>query len=149
MSRCWQCGEGCRGGLYEERLGLPHAGHSWFLPAPVDPLQDTAEPLSHGWGTSGKVCVERSKRCQVVRSEGKSVRNSPVNTRKEWGGGAPGARTEISLQPLERPQWNRWFSAAGGEDHAERISTLQTMEYHVKTDIHTAAHGGPHAREGG
>ncbi|KAK4830272.1 hypothetical protein QYF61_009365 [Mycteria americana] len=45
---------GLRGGLCEERPGLPRAGHSRFQPAPTDPPQGTAEPLSHDGSASGK-----------------------------------------------------------------------------------------------
>ena len=48
------------------------------------------------------------------------MRNSPVNTTvsEGGGGGAPGARVEIPLQPMETPQWSRYFPAAPREDHA-------------------------------
>ena len=52
---------GCRGGLCEERPGLPRAGHSLFHPAPTDPLQSTAEPLSQDGGTSGKTSLRKVK----------------------------------------------------------------------------------------
>ncbi|KAK4823432.1 hypothetical protein QYF61_002118 [Mycteria americana] len=41
---CWQ--QGLQGSVREERPGLPCAGHSRFQPAPMDPLQGTAEPSS-------------------------------------------------------------------------------------------------------
>lgn len=46
---------GCKEVLCEEGLGLPCARYNRFQPAPMDPQEDTAEPLSHGWGTTGKV----------------------------------------------------------------------------------------------
>lgn len=80
----------------------------------------------------------------LLRSERKSVRNSPVDPSEDWGGDALRARTDPghnlveqvvgSLQPFER-------------NIPECISTLQTTECHVKTAIHTAALGGSHARE--
>ena len=52
---------GLQGGLCEERLGLPRAGHSWFQPAPADPPQGMAEPCSHDSSASGKASVRKGK----------------------------------------------------------------------------------------
>jgi len=38
-----------------------HVGHNWFQTAPMDPPQDTAEPLSHGGGASGKTFLRKCK----------------------------------------------------------------------------------------
>lgn len=43
---------------------------------------------------------------------------------------------EIPLQPLETPQWSRYFPAAPGKNHA-------------RADVHTAASAGPYNTTGG
>ena len=54
---------GCRGGLCEEGAvqGLPRAVHSQFQPAPMDPPQGTAEPLSQDHDASGKTHLRKDK----------------------------------------------------------------------------------------
>lgn len=39
--------------VIQERLCLPHAGHSLFQSAPADPPQDTAEPRNPHGGNLG------------------------------------------------------------------------------------------------
>jgi len=85
--------------------GVPSAELSCFQPSPTDPQQGMAKPLSQGGGTLGKACLRKGK---MLHSSAKSgyinVRNSYADTkvRKErGGGGAPGTRAEIPLQPLE------------------------------------------------
>ena len=98
-----------RGGLCarEERPGLPCARHSRFQPAPMDPPQGTAEPLSQDGGVSGKVCVRKGrKHCAAIEREvrKKCARNSPADSKvseEGGGGGAPGVGAEIPLQTLE------------------------------------------------
>jgi len=49
--------------------------------APTDPLQGTAEPLRQVGGSFKKTCLRKGKTTtQAVRSEEKSVRNSPADT---------------------------------------------------------------------
>jgi len=43
----------CEGFLYEERLGLPRAGHGRFQPAPMALPQGMAQPCSHHGGAWG------------------------------------------------------------------------------------------------
>ena len=78
----------------------------------IDPLQDTAEPIREAGGAPGKTYLRKGQNtAQTVRSEEKSVRNSPVSTkvREEGAGGsAPGARPDIPLQLMERPWWSRY-----------------------------------------
>jgi len=58
---------GCRGGLSEEMLGLPHARHSWLQMAPRD--------LSQGsWAPQLIVKKEQNVLDREMR-RGKSVRN--------------------------------------------------------------------------
>jgi len=45
--------------------------------------------------------------------------------------------------------WSRESPAAPGKEHGELGCTLQPMKDHTRSDIHTATHGGPHARAGG
>lgn len=47
--------------VIQERLCLPHAGHSLFQSAPADPLQDTAEPSNPNGADLGKVYLEKGK----------------------------------------------------------------------------------------
>ena len=53
-----------QGSLCEERLGLPHAGHSRFQPAPTNPPQGTAEPLSQDGSASRKTYLSVLKKGQ-------------------------------------------------------------------------------------
>ena len=52
------------------------------------------------------------------------------------GGGAPGTRAEILLQPVVKTM-------------VTQVVPLQSMEVHSGMDIYPAACGGPHAGEGG
>jgi len=116
VPRCWQQ-EGCRGGLFEERPGLPRTGDSWFQPAPADPAQGTAEPLSQG-GSTGKEC------CTATVREG-NVKNM----------------REIALQAP------RWEKTEGEEvlQASEKRSPCSPRREHGGPDIHIADRGRPHA----
>jgi len=113
--------------------GFPHA----VQPVPTDPPQGTVEPLSHAGGTSLKMYLGKGKNIHTGRQGEKKEKNSPVNTQvseERAEGGAPGARAEISLKPMEMPWWSRYFPAVPGKDHAG-------------ADIHKAVLcGRPHAR---
>lgn len=80
------------------------AAPCWAHSAPVDPLQGTVEPLRQDGGTSGKTYLRKTKNAtRAERSEEKSGINSPADTKARGvggGGGAPGARAEVPLQPL-------------------------------------------------
>jgi len=65
MARCWQWG--MPGSLCEERLGLLHSGHGQFPPAPTDPPQGTAEPLSQDGGNAGKIELRKGRKCWTGR----------------------------------------------------------------------------------
>lgn len=64
----------------------------------------------------------------------KKLRNIPADTnvsKEREGGGTPSTRAEITLQPV-----------------VKQVVPLQLMEGHVRADIHTAVHGGPHTGAG-
>lgn len=75
------------------------AGSRLFQPAPMDPMQDTAETLRQDSGTSGKMDFRKGKMLHgSVRGKENSVRNNSANTEdneEEGGAGAPGAGAEI------------------------------------------------------
>ncbi|GAB0190694.1 acid sphingomyelinase-like phosphodiesterase 3b [Grus japonensis] len=73
------------------------------------PLLAKAEPISDGGSASGITELRRGKKQQLgnklqpERGVRRCERNSPADTQvSEGGGGAPGARAEIPLQPLEK-----------------------------------------------
>ncbi|GAB0182854.1 acid sphingomyelinase-like phosphodiesterase 3b [Grus japonensis] len=73
---------------------------------------------------------ERGVRCE---------RNNSADTKVSeggGGGGAPGARAEIPLQPVEKTM-------------VRQAVPLQPMEDNDGTEIPPAAHGRPHTRAGG
>ena len=77
-----------------------------------------------------------SRRERGVR---KCERNNSAGTRvseEGGGGGAPGARAEIPLQPVVQTM-------------VMQVVSLRPMEDHGGVAIHTAAHGGPHDGAGG
>lgn len=102
---------------------LPCARHSQFHPTPVDPLQDTVEPITQSVGISGKMCLGDGKKPVVwqfrERTEKKKwERNNRADTKvKEKGreAGVPDARAETPLQVVEKtmleqistPDWRR------------------------------------------
>jgi len=77
--------------------------------SPAAPPQATAEPHGEPGGASVENVFRSGENpAQVRRCEKKSVRNSPVSTWvREGGGGAPGTRAGIPLQPLRNPRWSR------------------------------------------
>lgn len=110
---------GLLGSLCEKQ---PGAGLCWtqlLQLTPVDSLQDTAGPISHVGGAPGKMFLRKGKTLHSnVRSEKKKCENyrgSFVVSEEGRGGGGPGARAGIPLQPAERTT-------------LQQISPLQTME---------------------
>lgn len=103
-----------------------------FQPAPVDPLQAMAEPLSQNGGTSGEVCLRKAESTTErgggkKKPEKKITKGRPKLEKKE----------EAVLQVLEqrfpcrlcRKPWSRYFPAAHAETIPEQmISTLQPMD---------------------
>ena len=77
MPRHWQ--QGLQGGFCEKRPGLSRAGHSQFQTAPVDPLQDTAEPSSQDGHASGKTHLRRERKHHQRSREG-----GPLVLRRLW-----------------------------------------------------------------
>ena len=75
MARCCP-----RGGLCEERPGLPHAEHRWFQPAAVGPPQGTAGPRSQDGGAWAKMGFERTENTALA------VRNGPADSQGRAGG---------------------------------------------------------------
>lgn len=119
-------GGGCRGSLREERLGLPHAWHSKFQRAPLNPMQGTAEPLSRAGGTSAIMFKKGQSTAQAVRSEGR---------KKVWG------------TTLQTPKWEkeegRRCSRRWGKDSPAAPGNFGRE--HTGADSHTVAHGWPQA----
>lgn len=89
MVRCWQHG-GCRVASVGRDQRLSGAGHKQFQPAPVGPLQDTAETLSQVCGASLKTYLRKGKKHQRRRERIKRVRKSRGNTQVQAGGGGGG-----------------------------------------------------------
>lgn len=59
-----------KGGLCEERLGLPFARRRQSQRAPLDPPQSTAELLSQGGAASRKIYLRNGKKpCRTVERE--------------------------------------------------------------------------------
>lgn len=107
--RCWQQRD-CRS-LWEKRPGLLCAGHSQFLLAPQDPLQDTAQPLSPAGAISRKTYFIKSKTCHTAKEghRGKRVRNSKGRTRSEKEEGKEVLQIQSTelLKPMDSPWWSR------------------------------------------
>lgn len=118
---------------------LPRLGHSWFQTAPMHPLQGTAESLSQDGGILGKTYLRKGKMTDSnVSGEEKSMRKSPEDTKvkERRGGGDPGTRAKIPLQPVEKIM-------------VEQVVPLQPMEEHGGTDIRTADPRVSHSRASG
>ena len=50
--------------------GLPHARHSQFQPAPMDPPQGTAETISQAGSASLKTYLRQGRKCQAKKGGG-------------------------------------------------------------------------------
>ncbi|GAB0205629.1 hypothetical protein GRJ2_003028500 [Grus japonensis] len=98
----------------------------------MDPLLAKAKPVGHGGSTSRITELRRGKKkpkqeyLQPERGVRRCERNSPADTEvseEGGGGGAPDARAEIPLQPLEKTT-------------VRQAVPLQPMEVHGGADIH-------------
>ncbi|GAB0205849.1 acid sphingomyelinase-like phosphodiesterase 3b [Grus japonensis] len=96
----------------------------------TDPPLAKAEPISDSGSTSGITYLRREKNKPVVQQQlergvRRCERNNSADTkvREEGGGGAPGTRAEIPLQPLEKTM-------------VRQAVPLQPMEVHGEADIH-------------
>lgn len=102
-----------------------------FQPAPVDPLQAMAEPLSQNGGTSGEVCLRKAE-STTERGGGKKKpekkNKGKTKVGKEGGGSAAGTGTEIPLQTLQKTV-EQVFPCCPCRDHTRA------------DDIHAAASG--------
>ncbi|GAB0181647.1 junction-mediating and -regulatory protein-like [Grus japonensis] len=108
----------------------------------MDPLLAKAEPISDDGSASGIMYLRRGKKhqeqFQPERGVRRCERNSPADTKisAEGGaGGAPGARAEIPLQPLEKTM-------------VRQVVPLQPTEDDGGAEIPPAARGGSHTRAG-
>lgn len=108
----------CRRFFCEGMSGLPHARHSHFQPAPMDPLQGMAETLSKGGGTSRNVFLIKIKILRKQRSRGKkSWETAEGNTEVREGGGGK------VLQAL-----HQIFPAAPGRPVQEQRKSMRRKE---------------------
>lgn len=112
--KCWQWGD-C-GSLCEKRLGLPCAGDSRFLMAPMDPLLGTAVPLSQVGGPLGKHVLERAK--PTTQAERKGVRGK--ESEKQSGNTKGTPEKEKGEEVLQVPK--KISAAAPGQPMLEKIS---------------------------
>ena len=97
----------------------------------TDPPLAKAEPISDG-SASGMTYLRRGKtnwhnsKCRQ-RDKWECVRETALQTprsvKKEGGGGAPDARAEIPLQPMEKTR-------------VRQAVPMQSMEVHGGADIH-------------
>ena len=92
-------------------------------------------------GSSGKTDLGKEKKqCTVAGGWGGGVWVGMCKKRhyryQGQRGAAPGTRAELPLQPMEKTV-------------VKLFILLQSMENHVRADIHTAACGGSHAGAGG
>ena len=109
---------GLQGGLCEERLGLPHAGHSRFQPVPAGSSGPTAghSPAPQpSWGRLGETRFQQGpKAAQAEEEEGKEGaaaegargRRRRRRRRRRRAGGAAGPE-QGSPAALERARWSR------------------------------------------
>lgn len=88
---------GCRGGLCEEWLELPHARHRQF-----QSLQGTAQPSSQDSGAAGKV-LKREKHCLASEEFGNCHFPSPLH--HSGLGGEPGVREWTRTWKGEERRW--------------------------------------------
>lgn len=70
----WQgFGGGKTAGSGEVSEKRPGVASCWTQPVPMDPLQGTAEPLSHSGGTSGEMYLGKGKNAMQAEEEGKRM----------------------------------------------------------------------------
>ena len=116
VPRCQQ--RGLQGSFCEERLGLPHAGHSQFQPVPAGSSGPTAghSPAPQpSWGRLGETRFQQGpKAAQAEEEEGKEGaaaegargRRRRRRRRRRRAGGAAGPE-QGSPAALERARWSR------------------------------------------
>ncbi|KAK4810783.1 hypothetical protein QYF61_008755 [Mycteria americana] len=109
----------------------------------TDPPLAKVEPISDGGSTSVITYLRREKKLLRNSSQKRGVRicernnSADIKVSEEGGGGgAPGARPEIALQPVVKTM-------------VRQVVPLQPMEVSSGADVHPAVCGGPHARAGG
>lgn len=71
--------------------------------APVDPLQDMAEPISRTGGASGKMCSRKGRKYWTGRGGGRKKWET-TGFNKAGGESAPGARTDTTAQGETMPE---------------------------------------------
>lgn len=118
--------------VIQERLCLPHVGHSLFQSAPADPLQGPAEPGSHSGGDLGKVYLEKGKILLAEKGEESCERNSPEDS-KVHGKGEKGGVTGAGPQGLSN-SWRR--------PQMMQIAPMKPMKVHSRPDIYGRCHAG-------
>jgi len=96
----------------------------------MDPLLSKAEPISDGGSAS--VITWGKKNLQWDREVTKCERNNSSDTKvseKGGGGGAPGTRTEIPLQPVKKTMVRQAVPVQSMEVHGGAEIHLQPMEH--------------------
>lgn len=101
-----------------------------FQVAPELPAK--AELISNAGDPSVMIYSRKGKNCCAAAEKG--VRTSMIDN-----------IADAQVSEEERELVNR---AACGEDHGDKVHLLQPMQDHVRVDVHTAAHRGPHSRAG-
>lgn len=93
-------------------MGLPHARHSQFQPAPADPLQGTAETISQAGSASLKTYLRQGRKCQSKK--GGVNKMSEKQQREHQGERRTRRRCSMveqmfpeGLQPMEDPCQSR------------------------------------------
>ncbi|GAB0178358.1 zinc finger and BTB domain-containing protein 5 [Grus japonensis] len=118
-----------------------------------------AGPISQAGGASAIMCLRKRKsHCAAAvreRSEKKCERNNSADTKvsEEGGGeGAPGARAEIPLQPMEKTMVRQAVTQQPMEDHARVDIHLQPVEDPMPEQVacpnRSCSPWRAHAREG-
>ncbi|GAB0209984.1 acid sphingomyelinase-like phosphodiesterase 3b [Grus japonensis] len=110
----------------------------------TDPPLAKAEPISDGGSASVITYLRRGGENLLHNSSQKRgvricERNNSADTKvseEGGGGGAPGTRAKIPLQPMVKTM-------------VKQAVPLQPMEVNSGADIHPAACGGPHTGAGG
>jgi len=85
-----------------------------------------AEPISDGGSTSGITQLRRGKKTWATATADRAKSENSANTKvgeEGGGGGAPGMRAEIPLQPVEKIM-------------VRQSVPLQPMEFHSGADFH-------------
>ncbi|GAB0181460.1 acid sphingomyelinase-like phosphodiesterase 3b [Grus japonensis] len=104
----------------------------------TDPLLAKAEPINNGGSTSritelrrGKKVVQHQEQLQPERGVRRCERNNSADTKvsaEGGGGGAPDARAEIPLQPMEKTMVRQAVPLQPMEDVGGADIHVQPME---------------------